>query len=251
MERYDVDNPDLAVNVVNDTQRKKFLDENIELYTRTLNNSVGKRERKYDKKKKKKAFLIEKARLYALILAILIATGIFAKVVTDVTIKAVEGVASSQVFSDYIDDKIDKYFKKMNNSGKKGERIENAYEYDIAHHESYVDYSPGVLKHYITENMDNEVETRCIVLAAYKVINADYRKEVFDGVFASISSDEEFKDKLPAYLDVKSFEEYIKGLGYDSVEEYNNKERKAIKKLHTDIMTEKEAKGEFDGRKRV
>ena len=232
MDNTNVKNPDLFVNIVKKAQSKNELDGLVSTYSSTMDNSIEKKKIRYGAKKKKKTSLVQKATLYISIMAILVGTGALAKVSTDYISQAVEEKAIYDVYSDAIDSKIDDYYKMMNHTGKEGERIENVHGYNEEAKDAYVSYNPGVLRDYIINNMDvSETELRCVVLSAYKVINEPYRSQVFDKVFSSISSDEEYKDKLPDYLNVKSFDEYIKSLGYEDVKEYNNHERENIKQL--------------------
>ena len=135
-----------------------------------------------------------------------------------------------------IDEKIKDYEKIM---GRKQEfEIESSNSKD----ENYKD-----LVYYDEQNINNlvtviteaskksEEETRCAVLAAFRIINEPYREEVLNEAFKQINiNQEETNFTVPNTLN-----NYLEKLGYTNLEEYRNNERKNIKSLEqTEIKTE-------------
>ena len=163
--------------------------------------------------------------------------------------------AISHTVSDEIDDKIDYYYKMMNHTGDFERQIERAYSYNGKTKEANVDYLPGnFIKNVVEASDKGEIEVRCVLLAAFKIINDPYIEEQFDFMLKHVSSDEEYKEAVAncPILRASSWEELLEILGYKNTEDYNDNERYNIKALFTEIQAINNARGvDVNERKRI
>lgn len=234
-----VDGEDDAVKIVNTAQRERYYKKMAEDYERAYLNSTSKEEKEYKPKKKKISvkFITFAVCSIALIgsFVLLIRGCAPIKTTTMDESTAITLVEKDEV--DDVDELIEAYQTLMDSNGPIEYRIENAYEYNEKNHEANVDYNYGTLYNVIVDaSQDSEKKARCALLAAYNVVNEPYREEVFDRLFASIQKNEEVAATLPSFMKAGSWDNFIKVLGYEGVKEYNNNERKNIKKLSEEIL---------------
>lgn len=220
-------------------KRKEFgnnkdIQEAIERYTSAKERSTIRTEIRRDNSKKRKQD--RRRTTIALLLAGTTLVSLYSLSKNNVKINNPITIVSEQLEeSKRIDISISNYQKMMN--------IDS--EYPIESFSSRDEnYEPLVF--YDEKNINNlatvitnaakisEEEFRCAVLAAYKVINEPYRQEILDKGFKKANENtEETAFKIPA-----SIQEYFETLGYENIQEYNNNERKNIKKLEeTEIKT--------------
>lgn len=217
MSKYSIDDPDYAVAILNEAQKKKK-------YQNTGNdvvdNSIDKKPIDYGTKKEKKSPNKVKIALFSVLGAAVIFTSGM----------AVHKMVTSPE-KDFINGRVDYYYELMNHTGEEDQRIETAYSYR-AQNDSNVDYSiEPLIDNIINASKISESEVRCVILAAYNIINEPYREEIFNKVFAAIASNQELSESLPTYLTMGSWKAYINSLGYNDTSEYNNHERENLYKL--------------------
>ena len=95
----DIDNPDLAVDIVNNAQKKCQ-----SAYANCLKNSVGKDEMAYPSKKVDAiVFKVKMALLVVASLAMLVNIGVLGKFVVDRISDGIARASSYQEYSDFID----------------------------------------------------------------------------------------------------------------------------------------------------
>lgn len=142
--------------------------------------------------------------------------------------------------NDQIDEKINSYMRKMNSEGSGDKKIETYL--GRRNGEALVDYTKENI-----ENLANQIieasrvsqsEMRCVVLAAYKIINEPYREEVFNKAFYKVQEILRDNPDVPYTIASYSWESYLKSLGYENTTEYNNEERKEIKNMAKEELRE-------------
>lgn len=134
-----------------------------------------------------------------------------------------------------IDELIRNYEKKMYIGAEYAIESSNSrnknYEQVVYYDEQNID---NLVKIMLDAAKISEEEFRCAVLAAYRIINEQYREETLDRAFEKAS---QLQEKT-IFIIPSSTQEYFEMLGYNDITEYNNNERKNIKKLEeTEIKT--------------
>ena len=253
MDKFDIDDPEYAADIVRSGKLNNIVNNFEAKYGNCATASIGHKPVRYGRKGKKKKDFVNRGVATVLILSLLIGSGFAAKKTADYASGKITEIASHNTFNENIDEKISRFEAQMSYEGKDGERIEIDHEHDIKNGGPYVSYSYGVLANHILKYAaTSEVDTRCVILAAYNVANGTYedKAEVLDIAFKIIA--EKQLEGLPDYVNAGSFKGFISVLGYKDVEDYNNNERKNIKNLHIAEMEEKYMKGEDNnGRKRI
>lgn len=218
MSKYSIDDPDYAVAILNETQKKKK-------YQNTGNdvvdNSIDKGPIDYGTRKEKKSPNKVKIALVSVLGAAVIFTS---------------GMSVHKTISspekDFINDRVDYYYDLMNHTGEEDQRIETAYSYR-AQNDSNVDYSiEPLIDNIINASKISESEVRCVILAAYKIINEPYREEILNKTFAVIARNQQLCESLPSYLTMGSWKAYVNSLGYEDTSDYHNNERDNLYKLN-------------------
>lgn len=218
MKKYNIDDPDYAVAILNEAQKKKK-------YQNTGNdvvdNSINKMPIDYGTKKEKKSPSKIKIAMFSVLGAAVIFTSGM----------VVHKMATSPK-RDFIDNRVDYYIEMMDSNAKDGQRIETAYSYR-AQNDSNVDYSiEPLIDNIINASKISESEVRCVILAAYKIINEPYREEILNKTFAVIARNQQLCESLPSYLTMGSWKAYVNSLGYEDTSDYHNNERDNLYKLN-------------------
>jgi len=115
--------------------------------------------------------------------------------------------------------------------------LNNKIETTVGHtsETTIVDYNSSnienLTKHLTNASKISETETRCVVKAAYDIINEPYREEVLNSAFSNINiNDSELKYALP-----NNTKDFLEILGYESWKEYERNEVNNIKDLQATI----------------
>ena len=217
-----------------DVKENRDIQEVIERYSKSKEKSVTNAEIKREKSKKRKHD--RRRTIIALLLAgtTLISLYSLSKNRTRIN-NPITIISEQQEISDKIDSTIIKYQKMME---KNSEYAIESFNSRDANYEPLVFYDDDNISNFVTVITDaakiSEEEFRCAVLAAYKIINEPYRQEVLDKGFKKANENpKETIFKIPT-----SVQEYFETLGYEDIQEYNNNERKNIKRLAgTEIKT--------------
>lgn len=231
----------------------------IDAYNSSKDNSIKEFEEKIRCHKRQKQ--IKKTRLKRKLVAItLVGTiAITSGITTIVNKKASRDIKTTSVSSeaelktslidniiigfetnDQIDEKINDYMKVMNSEGNSDKRIETYL--GRRNGEALVDYTreniENLANQIIESSKVSQVEMRCAVLAAYKIINEPYREEVLGKAFYKAQEILRDNPDEPYTIASYSWESYLKSLGYEDTTEYNNKERKEIKNMAKEELRE-------------
>lgn len=217
-----------------DVRENKDIQEAIERYSNAKEKSTIRTEIRREKSKKRKQD--RRRTTIALLLAGSTLISLYTLSKSNVKINNPITIASEQLEeSKRIDTIIKNYQLTMNIDGD--HPIESFSSRD-ENYEPLVFYDEKNINNLVTVITNaakiSEEEFRCAVLAAYKIINEPYRQEILDKGFKKANENaEETTFKIPA-----SIQEYFETLGYEDIQEYNNNERKNIKKLEeTEIKT--------------
>ena len=219
----------------NHNRKKELETETLKDFERALKTSVTdkKLEHKQNKKKKakQKAITAIATILVMLTVAKLAGPTIISKG-TDIKNDIIATIQNS----DEIDTKIGYYSKLMNHNGERS--IETITGRNFEKNEAYVDYTfdnINTLAAIINEAAkESEVETRCVIIAAYKIINEPYREQVLNRAFerANQLAKESGEEYTCSYLYENGTTGFLQGLEYENWNDYNEHERENIKDLN-------------------
>ena len=227
MDQYEIDTLKMfnKINENSTNTTKKFEE--------ASQRSKNKQPIQYGKRKKKKNKINVKIAITAIVLTATMAAGISHNLTTS-HIENNNAVISTTIASNKIDETIDKYIQKMNMYASKEDSIETYLgRIDIEDiNEANVDYTSDNIKNlakHITEAAKvSESETRCAVIAAYKIINEPYRDNVLGKALKKASEEQEDNSN---YVIPSTVQEFLEKSGYENWEEYQINERENIKDL--------------------
>jgi len=219
-------------------ENKKILDKNHakiickEAYYQSSNTNVNRTSYNNQKKKQQKARIRTAIASVVLISAIAIPT-LTSSLITNYQINNDNAVISIHDVKNAIDDKIKDYKQLMNSSSDLNNKIETTVGHTSE--TTIVDYNSSnienLTKHLTNASKISETETRCVVKAAYDIINEPYREEVLNSAFSNINiNDSELKYALP-----NNTKDFLEILGYESWKEYERNEVNNIKDLQATI----------------
>jgi len=199
-------------------------------YQEAAERSFNKPPRRYNQKKKQKYIQIKRS-IAAIALAITMTTSLgIGSLVTSKIINDNNAVISTNIADDVINEKINNYTNLMNMYSDKENRIEVLTGRSEDGKEAIVYYDEENLAKHITEaSKISEIETRCTILAAYKLINEPYRDEII-GKALNIASGNQ--NEISNYTIPETTEKLLENAGYSNWEEYNDNERKNIEDLY-------------------
>ena len=196
--------------------------------------SIGYEKKRYNDKRKKSKDKVKKAVIIVALIASMTVGAKVEQVITEYNNIVISRTAESK---HEVDDKIQYYYEVMGVGGIDSERIETSYLPNTNAKELYVDYSAHNLANNIVRaSKVSEVEVRCVIIAAFKIINEPYRDQVFSDALRIISTTPELSDAIPenmSYLKSGNVSEFLNGLGYADWHEYQMNERKNIKDLNS------------------
>ena len=223
-------NDELFFDIVNSKERREILQKGINTYTND-EQSINKPKLAYREQKNKKRNQVSRA-----IVAIALAgiSLISATLATTVTKKAIDSnnavVSITKETKNEIDEKIDYYENLMNGYSDAENRIETHLGRN-ENNELTVGYnSTNLAKHIINASQISEAEARCVIIAAFNIINEPYRDNVISSAFNTA------KEQVTGYtsdLISNGTEQFLETLGYEDWENYRKNERKNIKELYT------------------
>ena len=202
-----------------------------EKYQEAAERSFNKPPRRYNQRKKQKYIQIKRS-IAAIALAVTMTTSLgIGSLVTSKIIDNNNAVISTSVAKDVINEKIENYTKLMNMYSDRENRIEIQSGRDYFDtNEEIVYYNEENLAKHITEAAKtSEIETRCVILAAYKLINEQYRDEII-GKALNIASGNQ--NEISNYTIPDTTEKLLENAGYSNWEEYNDNERNNINDLY-------------------
>lgn len=222
------------MQVLNMVSQRKTV---TEQYSDGLDSSFKKPKISYNKKKKQK---LEKVKKAIVTIALVGATFIAAVSYNSMIVKASKDVDNNGIislFEDEIDKKVNEYIKIMNSNADKHTRIETAYGRNTDNTDTNVDYTDenieNLANHFINAGNVSEIELRCAILAAYKVINEPYRESIINrGIIRARQKEQEdpILNSVNPTLG-NNIEQLLKNLGHDSIKDYHKNERQDIKDL--------------------
>lgn len=218
----------------NSKLRNPDLNEALNNFRKICENSKSKETRQYRQKKAKKKQQIKTAIFTATLIT---TTLISAYTASKITRAAMERdniiISRDNKYGDEIDNKINYYQNLMNIYSDEQNRIENAYGRNQSTNELNVDYNySNLAKHIIEASQVSESEMRCVIIAAYNIINSPYREETFDKAFEIAKNNENMSEDTRDLIE-KGSKGFLEELQYDNWEEYQKNERQEIKDLKT------------------
>lgn len=227
MDQYEIDTLKMfnKINKNSTNTTKKFEE--------ASQRSKNKQPIQYGKRKKKKNKINVKIAITAIVLTATMAAGISHNLTTT-HIENNNAVISTAMASNIVDESIEQYMQKMNMYANKEDSIETYLgRIDIEDiNEANVDYTSDNIKNlakHITEAAKvSESETRCAVIAAYKIINEPYRDNVLGKALKKASEEQEDNSN---YVIPSTVQEFLEKSGYENWEEYQLNERENIKDL--------------------
>lgn len=220
-------------DIVNENSNRARLEEYNRNIQEARKRSIGYERKRYHDQKRRTREKIRNAVILMVIVASMAGGIKVNQAITDYRNVVIERTAETK---HEVDEKIQYYFELLGTGGPTDRRIETAYLRNVSANESFVDYSPVNLANNIVEaSKVSEVEVRCVMIAAFKVINEPYRDQVFGDALRIIATNPELRDAIPesmSYLKSGSVSEFLSGLGYENWHEYQMNERKNIKDLN-------------------
>lgn len=233
METFEKDNQTMF-DMVNKNSRLRNLDLDgaIKKFENICEKSNSTETRIYRQKKAKEKQKIKNAIIAAVLTTSTILT---AYATNKITRKVIEKnnivISRDSEYNDEIDEKINYYQTLMNHYSDEQNRIENAYGRNQDTNELNVDYNySNLAKHIVEASQISETEVRCVIIAAYKIINEPYRNEVFDIAFNIAKNDENMNEYSKDLIE-NGTKGFLEELQYDNWEEYQKNERQQIKDL--------------------
>lgn len=214
-----------VMNMVNN----KGNDSLEKVINRAKSNSINKERRNYKKKK----MIPIKSVAMAIVAASLISSTLGVTLTNyKVNNENVVIPINSEITED-VDIKIQYYQGIMGMNGDENTRIETAYGRNENNlNDPNVDYSyTHLVNNIVKASKESEEEVRCVIIAAYNIINSPYRDEVFGKTFDTISKLEDINFDNMKFLKDGSVEKFLEYLGYNNWKEYQMNERKNIKDL--------------------
>jgi len=215
----------------------KHADESKRAREEAYKKSQSSTEIKYGKQKKKRNKINLKIAITSIALSgtIALSAGALGSYITSTYIENHNAVISTSIAKNKIDEKIENYKNKMDMYADKNNSIETnlgIMEYDGTY-QARVDYTQdnieNLAKHISEASKISEEETRCVIIAAYNIINTPYIDKVIGNALneASQNQDENTKYKIPA-----TTQQFLETLGYTDWESYQKNERKNIVYLY-------------------
>lgn len=223
MDKYEQENQEI-INIINNNATRK----RAEAY---LNSKSEKKIIHKPQKRKNRQSHIKQALAVILTIATITSTAAITHTITTNILENNNVIISTAESKDVINDKIEAYEKLMNMYSDKENSIEIyvGRNFNTPKYEANVDYNINNLtKHIVEAAKKSEVETRCAIIAAYRIINEPYRDKVIGTALSKASAmQEEYNYKIP-----ESSEEFLEQQGYETWDDYNMNERNNIKDLY-------------------
>lgn len=206
-------------------------------YEEAKRKAYEKQKKAFEIKRKKQRQAQIKRAITTIALATTLAAGSFSIAANAKNDNKIEQPPKPSVFTsiaadNYIDNKISNYKKEMDNYSGPNNSIETFIEY--YNNEAQVKYTEKNLENLANKIVEaaniSESEARCVIIAAYNIINEPYRDEVIEKAFEKADKIQKSNENQTYNYDIpKSTNEFLRSLGYDNWEEYHNNERESIK----------------------
>lgn len=235
----DVYDNDVFVNLVNrnnnskrDSDREQRINQCLKKCEDAADKSIEKEDVRYYARKKRNTNVI-KERIIAIVLTATLVAGVTAKVTTDIIDNGNVVISETAEIKNYIDDRIDYYEDLMNMYSEDENKIEISHGRNSANNDVLVSYNEDNLaKHIYDASLVSESEARCVVIAAYRLINGPYKESVLRKAFSILKSNYEFDNNMKLVFG-NGFDSFLEQLGYTELKDYNDNERDNIKELKT------------------
>lgn len=235
METFEKDNQSMF-NMVNQNSvlRNQVLEEGLKNYNAAWERTNAKTKGAYREMKNKKRNQINRAIVATVLAVTSFISANVSKNITKASINRNNAVISETKESkNSIDERISYYEKLMNHTSDEQNRIENGYGRNPETDELNVDYNYSNLARHIVESSQiSESEMRCVIIAAYNIINSPYREETFDKAFEIAKNSENMSEDTRDLIE-KGSKGFLEELQYNNWEEYQKNERQEIKDLKT------------------
>ena len=186
-------------------------------------------------KKKRKEAKIKRAIMTIALCASLATSATITHQFTTKHIENNNAVISTAIAENKIDELIEQYIKKMDMYADKENSIETYLgrieieEKDEAKVDYTYDNIENIAKHITEAAKISESETRCVIIAAYKIINEPFREDVISRALARANEQQNENTKYQIPENIKVF---LEQNGYENLKEYQLKERENIKDLN-------------------
>ena len=130
-----------------------------------------------------------------------------------------------------VDELIDKYYNLMENYADESTRIQDGPKEDVTG--KYVKgYDVDRIVDYLGRAASkSELEARCALISAYKVIFDNCKEEVLEETFRRLAANEKYASTISEncdYLLSGDLKEVLATLGYDNLDDYKMNERQAL-----------------------
>lgn len=220
--KFELDNEKMF-NIINNNAEQKI--QEAYLMSQSQNKIKG-------RKKEKNKLPIKQAIAVILATTALLGTIKITNTLTQKNINNNNVVISIEQADSIIDDKINSYDKLMNMYADRDNTIELVMGRNLntPTYEPLVYYDEtNLAKHIVETAKISETETRCAIIAAFKIINEPYRNETINTALEKahkiqVSQEESYNYKIP-----ENSKEFLEQLGYQDWDEYKMNERKNIK----------------------
>ena len=227
MDKLDNETNEL-INIVNRNAEQK----RKEAYEKSIQNENIKKIQYQKRKQRKQKAKIKQAIAVILTIATLTSTVALTNHFTSTHYEDNNAIISTVEASDIINQKIEQYEKLMNMYSDKENSIETVVgrDFNTQNYEALVSYNENNLANHINEAAKvSETEARCVIIAAYRIINEPYRDTVINSALSKASSMQEdnYNYKIP-----ENTQKFLEQQGYENWEEYNMNERNNIKELY-------------------
>lgn len=209
----------------------KSFERNFRNYENAYERSTSSNSR-YNGRKLKKKTEINKAIMAVSLTGVVVFSGLASSAITKSSIENNNAIVFvDDEVKDDVDGRIDYYENLMKLTSDKDNRIENYYGRDVKNDIALVDYNVNnLVKHLISSAQTSESEMRCVIIAAYRIIDAPYLDEILNEAFLTAKDDKNIEENIKKLLE-NGTEGFLEKLSYEDWEDYQENERDNIKKL--------------------
>ena len=192
--------------------------------------SVNNTRTRYSDKKKYNTNKVRAAKI-AIVLAAALAFGAGALVTNAVVNERNVVISKTDETKNFVDERISHYEKLMGIYGEDNNRIETFHSRDVSTYELNVSYNNDNLAKTMYEaSQVSESELRCVVIAAFRIINEPYREDVLKSAFNILKTNYSLPSNLED-LAGNGLDGFLNFLDYKDLDDYRMNERDSIKEL--------------------
>lgn len=222
---------DAFINMVNKHSDDKR-NEKIESVSRAETQSVNCSPRRYYEKKRKNTNQVHKS-IVTIVLAATVAFTAGSLITNHVINQENVVIAQTNESKDYVDERINYYQNAMGMYSNNDNRVENYEGRNFQNNEPNVSYNhKNLAKNIYNAALLSESEMRCVIIAAYNIINEPYREDVLSSAFNILESEYSLPNELKCYVS-NGLEGFLNQLNYKDLNDYRMNERQNIKDLKT------------------